>query len=68
MKNNCLFFFFIFRNSGLFGIVESIGSIAETPIKESVHIKEPIKKITLVDVFENEAKGKKQTPISSLDL
>lgn len=44
------------KDSGFSGIVESIGSVSETPVKELAHIKDPIKKITLVDVFENEAK------------
>lgn len=48
-------FFLIFRDSG---IVDSVDLITETPTKESVQIKEPIKKITLIDDFESETRGK----------
>lgn len=44
-----------FRDSG---IVDSVGLITETPIKESAQIKEPIKKITLVDNFGSEMRSK----------
>lgn len=47
-----------FRDSGFSGIVESVDSIQETPLKITVQIKEPIKKITIVDDYENEDRGK----------
>ncbi|KAL4084825.1 hypothetical protein QTP88_027715 [Uroleucon formosanum] len=44
------------KDSGYSGIVESLNSITETPIKEYAQIKEAIRNITLVDDFENETR------------
>lgn len=49
---------YIYRDSGFSGIVESVGSILDTSIKETVPIKEPIKKLVLVDDFKSETHGK----------